>query len=93
MSKLILSLVEQRYRDKIDYEMRALNSSLRSEVRDNRVKFRWSSPWTKELYTIEGTIVDASWNTDNCASLTIGFKCPEDDSDMTVVRKTHELLE
>lgn len=95
MSRSILSLVEQRYREKITRTLTIIKNELNRETKGVPVRFKWRSPWTDKSYLVEGTVTDASLQTDNTINFVVQFDNPEseDGSKLTATRKVLEFYE
>ena len=95
MSRSILSLAEQRYRNNLERTLLLAKNKLRAEVEGTPVKFRWRSPNTDKNYLVEGVVVDATLDSDHTCSFTIQFTDPDNpqENQRMTVRKVSEFYE
>tara|TARA_B100001094_G_C18132535_1_gene773113 strand:+ start:649 stop:957 length:309 start_codon:yes stop_codon:yes gene_type:complete len=93
MSKVLLSLVDQKYKKKISSSRDQIIRDLRSEVSGYEVNFLWNSRYEKpsKVYHMQGQIVSAGLDAKNEITLVIEFENPETNSSEKVVRYINEL--
>ena len=89
-------LAEQRYQQNIDSLLAVLHLQLNAECGGTSVKVRWTSPTTKKLYNLTGTVkstVISKLNQTSPLSYLIEITCPESGNSRTVSRTCEELYE
>lgn len=93
MSKVLLNLVNQKYKKKIKSSRDRIIRDLRSEVTGYNVNFMWNSRYEKpsKVYHVKGEVVSAGLDAKDEITLVIEFQNPETSSTEKVVRYIDEL--
>ena len=91
MSKLMLRLVEQRYRAKFENSRDELQRSLNTECKGHKVDFLWNSRQEDKVHRVTGVTTRGYFNPDNDFTLVIDFENPDTKQLETTVRVIREL--
>jgi len=92
MSKLMLRLVEQRYRAKFEKSREELQRSLNAECKGHKVDFLWNSRKEDRVDKIAGTTKRGYFNPEGDFTLVIEFENPDSKQLEMTVRSIRELV-
>lgn len=92
-SNVMLSLIEQRLREKITCEMNSLKRHVQSELVGREACIYWNDPLDKEAgpHQIVGQIASAGFDMERNITVTITFEHPKDGTRLSVPRYLCEL--
>ena len=93
LSKLLMSLVEQKYRDKLRASRDDVLRSLRREVSGCNVEFMWAGREDRSAsHRLAGIVSSAGFDKNDEVMVVIKFTNPEYNRQETVTRYVKELL-
>ena len=93
MSNVILSLIEQRLKDRIASDLERTKMAASQELQGRNVDFYWSDPINKDSgpRLIKGVISSAGFDAEMNITVVIRFDHPDNGMSITVPRYLSEL--
>ena len=93
MSNVILSLIEQKLKDRIASDLERMKMAVNHELQGRAVDFYWNDPHNRDRapQLIKGEISSAGFDAEMNITVIIRFDHPENGSSITVPRYLSEL--